>query len=87
MYINEITDNNTSEIRLFADDSMIYKKVAGEEDCFQLQQDLNRLTDWQSKWQMKFNYTKRHMMHISQLRSLRFIYKCAMNSHHLEEEE
>ena len=34
---------------------------------------------------MKFNYANCHMMHISQLRSLRFSYKYAMNCHQLEE--
>ena len=46
---------------------------------------LNSLTDWESKWQMKFNYAKCHMMHISQLRDLRFHYRYVMNSHQLEE--
>ena len=59
-------------------------RLVGEDDCFQLQQDLNRLTDWEYKWQMKFNYAKCHTMHISQLRSLRFSYKYVMNSHQLE---
>ena len=68
LYINDIT----SDICLFADDCIIYRKIAGEDDCFQLQQDLNRLTDWDCKLQMKFNYARCHIMHISQLRSLRY---------------
>ena len=84
-YTTDITDNITSDIRLFTDDCLMYMKIAGEDDFFQLQQDLNCLTDWESKWQMKFYYAKCHMMHISQLRRLHFSYKYAMNSHQLEE--
>ena len=45
-------------MRLFADDSVIYRDIHSEEDHSTLQQDLHTLADWSSKWLMEFNIQK-----------------------------
>ena len=44
-HINNIAEQLTSTTRLFADDTMIYMAVKGENDAKLLQADLNKLTD------------------------------------------
>ena len=58
LYINDIDENLNSTIRLFADDSAIYRKIDSIEDAMLLQQDLFRLQEWADKWLMNFNVKK-----------------------------
>ena len=58
LYINDIEKNLDSTIRLFADDSAIYRKIDSIEDSLILQKDLFKLQDWADKWQMNFNVKK-----------------------------
>ena len=55
MYINDINENIQSSIRLFADDSIIYRKMNSNSDHQILQTDLIQLEKWSDKWQMQFN--------------------------------
>ena len=55
LYINDIQDQVQSTMRLFADDSVIYRKICCQEDHFKLQQDMAVLADWSTKWLMHFN--------------------------------
>ena len=54
-YINDINENIQSSIRLFADDSIIYRKINSNIDHQILQTDLIQLEKWSDKWQMQFN--------------------------------
>ena len=58
LYINDINNNIQSPIRLFADDSIIYRKIKSETDNNILQSDLIQLQTWSNKWQMEFNIPK-----------------------------
>ena len=49
IYINDIGDGVKSQIRLFADDSLLYGVVNGDEDVKALQEDLDRLVKWSDK--------------------------------------
>ena len=57
-YINDITDNINSQIRLFADDSVIYREINDHQDHLILQRDLDNLSVWADLWQLNFNITK-----------------------------
>ena len=46
IYINDIAENINSNIRLFADDCVVYRQVDSPQDHFILQEDLNNLFDW-----------------------------------------
>ena len=65
LYINDIENNLTSKIRLFADDSALYRKIDTLADSHSLQQDILRLQDWADKWQMKFNIKKCKLLRIT----------------------
>ena len=58
IYINDITDNMQSIIRLFADDCTIYRPINNKNDQQILQSDLINLTKWEQKWRMAFNASK-----------------------------
>ena len=65
IYINDIQQNITSKMRLFADDSTIYRDIKTREDHLTLQEDLRRLDEWAEKWQMVFKPSKCYVMNIS----------------------
>ena len=52
LYINDITTDIDSEIRLFADDCVCYREIKGTEDTVKLQAVINRLGSWARKWGM-----------------------------------
>ena len=43
------------EVRLFADDCLIYRNIKNKEDQIALQKDLNLLENWGNTWCMRFN--------------------------------
>ena len=57
-YINDLPDNLVKSTRLFADDTTAYTGVRGDQDQVTLQEDLDRLADWESKWDMQFHPQK-----------------------------
>ena len=58
IFINDIEDGLRSQIRLFADDSILYREIVTEEDSHILQRDLFKLQEWSDKWMMRFNVEK-----------------------------
>ena len=65
LYINYITNQIQSNIRLFADDSIVYREFRSPADHQILQTDIQMLTDWSKKWQMNFNTSKCHLLTIT----------------------
>jgi hypothetical protein len=57
-YINDIWINIESNIRLFADDCVIYRKITDSRDIEKLQKDLNKLGKWAVENEMKINPDK-----------------------------
>ena len=58
LYINDITKDINSALRLFADDCLLYRVINSAEDANMLQEDLNRLSEWANTWQLRFNVSK-----------------------------
>ena len=46
LYINDITEDIDSELRLFADDCVCYREIKDTEDTVKLQEDIDRLGCW-----------------------------------------
>ena len=52
IYRNDIPANVTSTVKIYADDTKIYRKIMEPlEDILALQLDLIKLSDWANKWQ------------------------------------
>jgi len=65
LYINDITKDILSDIRLFAADCILYRVIRTQSDCITLQADIDRLHSWATIWQMQFNSSKCHILSIS----------------------
>ena len=57
IYVNDI-DGIQSNIRLYANDCLLFREIVDEDDTKKLQDDLNTLIKWSESWQMNFNPTK-----------------------------
>ena len=68
LYINDITADIYSEIRLFADDCVCYREIKGPEDTLKLQEDIDRLGCWARKWGMRFQPVKCNIVQITRKR-------------------
>ena len=68
LYINDISSDIESEIKLFADDCVCYREIKDEEDIMKLQSDIDRLGSWARKsgiWcSWKENRSRIAMLHI-----------------------
>ena len=58
IYINDMPVCVRSNLRLFADDSLLYREIKTPADTITLQSDLDALSAWAAKWQMRFNVSK-----------------------------
>ena len=54
----DITNEVKSNTKIFVDDAKVKMKIEDEEDVEELQEDIERLFDWQEKNSMKFNGSK-----------------------------
>ena len=70
LYINNIQDNIKSTLRLFADDSIIYREILTPNDHQVLQQDLQALAEWSTDWLMDFNIAKCAVLNITRKRKI-----------------
>ena len=68
LYINDISSDIESEIRLFADDCVCYREIKGEKNTMKLQRDIDRLGSWARKWGMRFQPVKCNMMQLTRKR-------------------
>ncbi|XP_011675592.2 uncharacterized protein LOC105443737 [Strongylocentrotus purpuratus] len=69
LYINDIQDNIQSTMRLFADDSTLYREIRCPEDHQILKDDLQQLSRWSSNWMMDFNVKKCAILTITRKRT------------------
>ena len=65
LYINDMPDMIQSNIKLFADDTIMYLTVSNQTDCQALQADLTKLETWESEWLMAFNPDKCEVIRIT----------------------
>jgi hypothetical protein len=66
VFINDLPEVVESICSMYADDTKIYRSVDTVEDFARLQSDLDNLTTWAEKWQMKFNADKCQVLQLGQ---------------------
>ena len=54
VYINDMPENISSTNRLFADDALVYRIIQSRKDQTLLQEDHDKLQDWEHNWLMQF---------------------------------
>ena len=83
MYISVIAENIKPNIRLFADDCVVYRQIDSPQDHSILQDYLNKLVDWSYTWQIKLNVDKCVVMYYGTLKK-KSKYEYKMNNQTLE---
>ena len=68
LYINDIGNNCSSTLRLFADDTILYSVIESTSDSEHLLSDLYTIELWSQKWLMQFNPSKCFVMMITRKR-------------------
>ncbi len=53
----------TIKILKFADDTKLFRKIKGNGDKQQLQDDIYKVIKWSEKWQLLFNFEKCKCLH------------------------
>ena len=61
-HINDLPERVNSQIRLFADDCLLYRAINSPQDHQTLQRDLSNLQIWADDWGMKFNAKKCYLL-------------------------
>ena len=65
-HINDLPESVKSQVRLFADDCLLYRTIKSPHDHTTLQKDLESLEEWASLWGMRFNAKKCYIMSVNQ---------------------
>ena len=63
MYINDLPNEVMSYIKIFADDTKIFRAIRSISDINKIQKDIDRLVAWSIKWQLYFNSSKCKVIH------------------------
>lgn len=61
-FVNDLPDEVSSMIYMFADDTKLYKRISKNADRQQLQSDIDNLVTWSTKWKLLFNLDKCKVM-------------------------
>jgi hypothetical protein len=70
LFINDLPDCvMNSQVRLFADDCVLYRPIRSTHDGDLLQEDLKRLESWETTWQMSFHPGKCYCLSVHRKRS------------------
>ena len=70
VYINDLSDELSSQVRLFADDTAVYLTIGGADNGKVLQNDLDRLSVWEDRWDMEFSPSKCKVVQVTSSKSL-----------------
>ena len=60
---HQVVSDLPSTVLKFADDTKLYTEVTKDEGGEQLQEDLDKCTEWAKKWMMEFNVSKCKVLH------------------------
>jgi len=64
VFINDLDNRIESSISKFADDTKLIGMAGSKANTDIIQEDLNKLNEWATKWQMSFNVEKCKVLHI-----------------------
>ena len=87
IFVQDLPDWVKNSIKMFADDTMIWTKIASQDDADSLQHDLDRLVQWSAQWLLEFNPLKCKVMKIGHKLPTRYTMKDGSNVIELETTE
>lgn len=74
----------SSQVRLFADDTIVYLTISSIDDCHNLQEDLKHLEQWERDWLMEFHPAKCNILRITKKKTT-IAHQYTLHGHVLEE--
>ena len=80
LHINDLSSVVTSQVRLFADDWLLYRPIRSVLDQEAFQCDLEALEQWASTWGMRFNAKKSYRINITRTRN-HLTHNYSLNNH------
>ena len=83
LHINDLPNVVTSQVRLFADDCLLYRPIRSVVDQEGLQCDLEALEQWATTWGMRFNANKCYLMNKTRTRN-HLTHNYSLNNHTLQ---
>ena len=87
LYINDLPDRVSSTSRLFADDTLLHNETSSKHDCETMQQDLQKLEQWEDEWAMKFHPDKCNVLPVTRSKNPKECFDYKLHDHHLEKVE
>ena len=60
-HVNDMTEEVSSYISLFADDAKLLRKIRNHKNCEELHNDINKIYEWSKTWEMEFDAKKKKM--------------------------
>ena len=84
-YINDLPNQVSSTVRLFADDCLLYRNINTTHDAETLQEDIDKLQTWEATWLMEFNPDKCEIIRITNRRKTIFFTNYSIHEHQLKE--
>uniref|UniRef100_A0A4W3H721 Reverse transcriptase domain-containing protein n=1 Tax=Callorhinchus milii TaxID=7868 RepID=A0A4W3H721_CALMI len=63
IYINDLDEDIECNVSIFTNDTKLGGRVSSEDEAKRLQQDIDRLGEWASRWQMEVNVGKCEVIH------------------------
>ena len=69
-YINDLPSSVSSNVRLFADDSIMYTQIKTPMDCQSLQRDLTKLESWENTRGMCFHQDKYNIIRMTRKKTV-----------------
>ena len=84
-YINDLPNQVSSTVRLFADDCLLYRNINTTHDVDTLQEDIDKLQTWEVDWLMEFNPDKCEIIRITNRRKKKIVTNYSIHEHHIKE--
>ena len=84
IYINDLLDKIDSEGLMFADDTKIFHHISSYDDSLLLQNDIESLEDWASKWLLSFHPDKCHVLTIGKFENIQHAHRYEICGNEIE---
>ena len=80
LYINDLPDNIVSNVYMFADDTKVFKTITSPNNQHTLENDLDYLTSWSSKWLLRIHPDKCNLMHVGKTIQQEYAYNLKIDN-------
>jgi len=84
LYINKLPSWILSSIRMFADDTKVWRVIETDLDCAALQMDRDVLLKWSDQWLLRFTLQKRKVMSLGHSREYNYVMSDAVGTFVIE---